>query len=123
MKLHALDQPVFGDLGDFEITAAQGVVEGYGRGLSADDGDGLSRLRFILVIGKLRHCIGAGEQIEIDGAVLAGSDSLIDAVAGDIELDALDLAVLTGLYDSRCLRSSGIGRTGGASATPHEPDL
>ena len=99
MELHALDQPVFRGLGDLEITTAQGVVEGYGRGLAADDGDGLSRLRFVFVIGKLRHGIGAGEQVEINRAVLAGRDSLIDAVAGDRELDALDLAVLAGFDD------------------------
>ena len=99
MELHAVDKPIFGGLGDLEITAAQGVVEGYGRGLAADDGDGLSCLRFVLVIGKLRHGIGAGEQVEIDRAVLSSRDSLIDAIAGDRELDALNLAVLAGFHD------------------------
>ena len=99
MEFHALDQPIFGGLGDFEITAAQGVVEGYSRGLAADDGDGLSRLRLVLVIGKLRHGVGAGEQVEIDSAVLAGRNRLIDAVAGDRKFDALDLAVLAGFHN------------------------
>ena len=99
MEFHALDQPVFGGLSDFEITAAQGVVESYGRGLAADDGDSLCRLRLIPVIGKLRHGIGAGEQVKIDRSVLAGRNRLIDAVAGDRKLDTLDLAVLAGFHD------------------------
>ena len=133
MELHALDQPVFGGLGNFEIAAAKGVVEGYGRGLAADDGDGLCRLRLVLVIGLLRHRIGAGEQVEIDGTVLAGCDRLIDAVAGDRKLDALDLAVLTGFHDVSDalgfrvqleIEIHGIFRTGGhrllAGAAPNE---
>ena len=99
MKLDALDQPVLCGLGNLEVTAAQSVVEGYGRGLAADDGNGLCRLCLVLVIGKLRHSIGAGEQVEVDSTVLTGRDRLIDSIAGDVELDALNLAVFAGFHD------------------------
>lgn len=99
MELHSLDQSVFCGLGNLEVAAAQGVVEGYGRGLAADDSDSLCRLRLILVIGKLRHSVGAGEQVEINCAVLTCRNRLIDAIAGDRELDTLNLAVLAGFHD------------------------
>ena len=99
MKLHALDKPVLSGLRDFEIAATQRVIESYGRGFAADDGNSLSCLSLVFVIGKLRHRIGAGKKIKIDGSVLSGRYRFIDAVAGNRELDALNLAVLTGLYD------------------------
>ena len=93
MELHALDKAILRSLRDLQISTAQGVIERDGRGLAADDGDSLCRLRFILIIGLLSNGIGAGKQIQIDCTVLSGCNRLIDAIAGDIELDTLDFAV------------------------------
>ncbi len=68
MELHALDEAILRSLRDLQISTAQGVIERDSRGLAADDGNSLRGLCFILIIGKLRHCIGAGEQVEINCA-------------------------------------------------------
>ena len=99
MELHALDEAILRSLRDLQISTAQGVIERDGRGLAADDGDSLCRLRFILIIGLLSNGIGSGKQIQIDCTVLTGRNRLIDAIAGDIELNTLDFAVLAGFYN------------------------
>ena len=99
MELHALDKTVLRSLRDLQISTAQSVIERDGRGLATDDSDSLRGLRFILIIGLLSNGIGAGKQIQIDCTVLTGRNRLIDAIAGDIELDTLDFAVFAGFYD------------------------
>ena len=99
MELHTLDNAILRSLRDLQISTAQGVIERDGRGLAADDGDSLCRLRFILIIGLLSNGIGAGKQVEIDCTVLTGRNRLIDAIAGDIELNTLDFAVFAGFHD------------------------
>ena len=99
VELHALDKAILRSFCDLQISAAQGVIERYSRGLAADDGNSLRRLRFILIIGLLSNGIGAGKQIQIDCTVLTGRNRLIDAIAGDIELNTLDFAVFAGFHD------------------------
>ena len=99
VELHALDKAILRSFCDLQISAAQGVIERDSRGLAADDGNSLRRLRFILIIGLLSNGIGAGKQIQIDCTVLTGRNRLIDAIAGDIELNTLDFAVLAGFYN------------------------
>ena len=97
--MNTLDEAILRSLRDLQISTAQGVIERDGRGLAADDGDSLCRLRFILIIGLLSNGIGSGKQIQIDCTVLTGRNRLIDAIAGDIELNTLDFAVLAGFYN------------------------
>ena len=99
MELHALDEAILRSLRDLQISTAQGVIERDSRGLAADDGNSLRGLRFILIISLLSNGIDSGKQIQIDCTVLTGRNRLIDAIAGDIELDTLDFAVLAGFYN------------------------
>ena len=99
MELQALDKAILRSFRDLQISTAQGVIERDSRGLAADDGNSLRGLRFILIISLLSNGIGSGKQIQIDCTVLTGRNRLIDAIAGDIELDTLDFAVLAGFYN------------------------
>ena len=97
--VHALDKAILRSFRDLQISTAQGVIERDSRGLAADDGNSLRGLRFILIISLLSNGIGSGKQIQIDCTVLTGRNRLIDAIAGDIELDTLDFAALAGFYN------------------------
>ena len=99
MELHALDEAILRSLRDLQISTAQGVIERDSRGLAADDGNSLRGLRFILIISLLSNGIDSGKQIQIDCTVLTGRNRLIDAIAGDIELNTLDYAVFAGFHD------------------------
>ena len=100
MELHALIQPILGGLGHGKLAAAEHIVEGNRRRLPGKHGDTVAFLGHILVIALLGDGIGAGHQIvDANFTVPVGGNSLIDALAGDGEGNAIHLAVLAGLDD------------------------
>lgn len=100
VELHAFLQAVFGNLGNGQIAALQGVVKGHGRGLVRDNRYNLTVLRLIFIRRQLSHRIFAGLQIiNCDLTTVLGFHGLIDAVTLNTETDTVDLAVLGGLND------------------------
>ena len=100
VELHALIQPILGGLGHGKLAAAEYIVEGNRRRLPGKHGDTVAFLRLVFVIALLGDGIGAGHQIvDANFTVPVGGNSLIDALAGDGEGNAVHPAVLAGLDD------------------------
>ena len=98
-ELMALDQAILGCFRHNKIATLQKIAEGYDGSAAGNDGDGLRRLRHIALIFVFGHGIGARLQVLYgNAAVRAGDNILVHAIAGDIQPDTADLAVL-GLLD------------------------
>ena len=96
----AFDQAILGCFRHNKIATLQKIAEGHDGCAAGNDGDGLRRLRHISLIFIFGHGIGAGLQVLYDNAaVRAGDNILVYAIAGDIQPDAADLAVLGFLDD------------------------
>ena len=100
MEGNALVQTVLGGLGHGEMAPSEGVAEGHGGRLTVDHGDMLRLLQVVLIIGLLGYHILTGNQIvDLNFAVGTGGHSLVDALTGNAEGDALHNTILGGLDD------------------------
>ena len=100
MEGNALVQTILGGLGHGEMAPSEGVAEGHGGRLTVDHVDVLGFLVIVLVIGLLGYHILTGNQIvDLDLAVGIGGHSLVNALTGDAEGDALHNTILGGLDD------------------------
>ena len=99
-ELMALDQAILGCFRHNKVSTLQKIAEGHDGCAAGNDGDGLRRLRHIALIFIFGHGIGARLQVLYgNAAVRAGDNILIHAIAGDIQPDAADLAILGFLDD------------------------
>ena len=94
MKFHTLVETVFRGFGNNQITAPQCVAERDGCRLPADHSDSPGFLRLILVVGLLGYSIYPWPEIlQLDFTVFPGGNVLVHAIPGNVETDALNLAV------------------------------
>ena len=99
-ELMALDQAILGCFRHNKVSTLQKIAEGHDGCAAGNDGDGLRRLRHIALIFIFGHGIGARLQVLYgNAAVRAGDNILVHAIAGDIQPDTADLAVLGFLDD------------------------
>ena len=95
-----LDQAILGCFRHNKVSTLQKITEGHNRCAAGNNGDGLRRLRHIALIFIFGYGIGAGLQVLYgNAAVRTGDNILVHAIAGDIQPDTADLAVLGFLDD------------------------
>ena len=99
-ELMAFDQAILGCFRHNKIATLQKIAEGHDGCPAGNDGDGLRRQRHIALIFIFGHGIGARLQVLYgNAAVRAGDNILVHAIAGDIQPDTADPAVLGFLDD------------------------
>ena len=97
MELNAAVQPILAVFGDGQAAFLQAVVEADSRRLPGLDGHLLRLLGDVVASHLLCDSVLAGLQVvDLHLTLAIACDGLVDAVAGNVEGDALHLAVLGG---------------------------
>ena len=100
MESNTLNKIILGGFDDLKITSLENIIEidlGY---LTGNNSYSVNLLRYIFVNRLLCYRVNTGHKvIKLELTAVCGCDSLINAVSADGKLNAVNLSILTCLYN------------------------